>query len=71
MDPDLQQQYVSMVNYTVGDNNDQAQAVLSNILAAKMASRLRDYNAQLMTLNRAAVDTAVVAVDNSTNTSTD
>lgn len=64
MDIELQHKYNAMVNHVVQDDPAQAQAVLSDILASKMAERLRSHNAQMMTLNRTAMDTAVVAVDN-------
>jgi hypothetical protein len=58
MEPELRQQYNAMINNVVNDNKEQAQAVLSNILAAKMASKLSAHNEQIMTLNRTSMATA-------------
>lgn len=59
MEPELQHQYSTMINHVISDNTEQAQAVLSNILAAKMAARLQAHNADMMTLNRTMLNTPV------------
>jgi hypothetical protein len=58
MEPELRQQYSAMINNVVTDSTEQAKAVLSSILAAKMASKLSAHNEQIMTLNRTSMDTA-------------
>jgi hypothetical protein len=58
MEPELRQQYNAMINHVVQDSKEQAQAVLSNILAAKLATKLSAHNEQIMTLNRTSVATA-------------
>jgi hypothetical protein len=58
MEPELRQQYNAMINHVVNDSGEQAKAVLSNILAAKLASKLSAHNEQIMTLNRTSVATA-------------
>lgn len=58
MEPELRQNYNAMINHLVTDNAEQAKAVLSNILASKMAAKLSAHNEQIMTLNRASVATA-------------
>ncbi len=58
MEPELRQQYNAMINHVVNDGKEQAQAVLSNILAAKMAAKLSAHNEQIMALNRASMATA-------------
>lgn len=68
MEPELRQQYSAMINSVVNDSTDQAKSVLSNILAAKMASKLSAHNEQIMTLNRTSMDTATAkaaAIDTS------
>ena len=68
MEPELRQQYNAMINNVVNDNKEQAKAVLSNILAAKMASKLSAHNEQIMTLNRTSMATATDKVaDSSTD----
>lgn len=58
MEPELRQQYSAMINSVVNDGADQAKAILSNVLAAKMAASLSAHNEQIMTLNRTSMDTA-------------
>lgn len=62
MDIELQQQYNTMINHVVNDSKEQAQAVLSNILAGKIAAKLGAHNEQMMTLNRTSMETAVATV---------
>jgi hypothetical protein len=62
MEPELRQQYSAMINSVVNDGTDQAKAVLSSILAAKMAAKLSAHNEQIMTLNRTSMDTATAKV---------
>lgn len=66
MEPELQQQYNTMINHVVNDSKEQAQAVLSNILAAKLATQLGTHNQQIMTLNRTSMDTAKAIVADAT-----
>lgn len=58
MEPELRQQYSAMINSVVSDSTEQAKAILSNVLAAKMAASLSAHNEQIMTLNRTSMDTA-------------
>jgi len=58
MELELRQQYNAMINHVVNDSKEQAQAVLSNILASKLAAKLSAHNDQIMTLNRTSVATA-------------
>lgn len=50
MDIDLQHRYHAVLTDVVNDNTEQARAVISNILATKMAEKLRAYNSQLSQL---------------------
>lgn len=52
MEPELQQQYASMISSVISDDTDAAKAVLSNIMSAKLASQLQAHNANMMVLNR-------------------
>lgn len=62
MEPELRQQYSAMINSVVSDSTEQAKAILSNVLAAKMAASLSAHNEQIMTLNRTSMDTAAAKV---------
>lgn len=62
MEPELRQQYSAMINSVVNDGTDQAKAILSNVLAAKMAASLSAHNEQIMTLNRTSMATATAKV---------
>lgn len=56
MDKELETQYSAMLTHVISDKTEEAQAILSNILSAKLATALQTHN----------VATALANSDNAT-----